>query len=673
MTDNHNPYIDFEDARDDLNNILEEENFFTLNLDIYFRAEILRGDLAFERKMRALFEDINFCECKTERQGGHTLYRVVLDKENFTNFVNHKSYGVFEDDYTVTVLGFNINFRDNMTAYRAPDSPIKKASYAEALKKGSENNLTIMVRKGRDPIDQPARGLHTFNILSDMNEILRVLNHFNINGKVSQVSRATPSLPSLEIQLTSTLLQMMTDGIINKEPLMIYKPTPQSELTGCTELWAHAETLQGTSPKRVTIEGAGGRVDIEDLKHELSYSGEVLGELIPQTWANEGPLAGVLNGDLVLYMRLDLQFNWVFVNNHAFKCIYTGQSLQCSVCYSWEHKAGACGRRGESRRDLLRQYQSKWKRQVAYAVRGGAGTDTATPTAITPSTTGATTPTATSTTPATSGTATPATTSTTPMKRSGASTTLPNPDTNKEMKTISDPKPMLKISDKVSTPKEDEKVDEAGKKHETSGSKHTPKPTSLSKTPAGQGHADPKKLNPETITKPSDTTKPQNYREDTHADTESKPTGNQTKPKGIKSASSTMPPDNKTKPQITGKSKPADTETKPTEIVLDDPMTTIHDLDNETEHELEIDVDKDDRDPTKILNEYENKYNNAGNAIKEDDTPTFDEKASLDKKRKRKDDKTTPNKAAEEETAKKNPANPPSPKASIEPGDYNKK
>ena len=289
----------------------------------------------------------------------------MLDKENFINFVNHKSYGVFEDDYTVTVLGFHINFKDNMSAYRAPDSPIKKASYAEALKKGSENNLTIMVRKGKDPTDQPARGLHSFNILSDMNEIVRVLSHFNINGKVSQVSRATPSLPPLEILLTSTLLQLMTDETITKEPLLIYKPTPQSEQTGCTELWAHAETLQGTPHKRVTIEGAGGRVDIEELKHELSFSGEVIGEMIPQAWSNEGPLSGVLNGDLVAYMRLDLEINWVFINNHAFKCTYPGQSVQCSMCYSWEHRAGVCDRGGEPRRDLLRQYQSKWRRQVA--------------------------------------------------------------------------------------------------------------------------------------------------------------------------------------------------------------------------------------------------------------------------------------------------------------------
>ena len=70
--DNYNPYIELEEARDDLNNILKEGNFFTLNLDIYFRAEILRGNLAFDRKIRALFEDIVFRQCKTDVYNVHS-------------------------------------------------------------------------------------------------------------------------------------------------------------------------------------------------------------------------------------------------------------------------------------------------------------------------------------------------------------------------------------------------------------------------------------------------------------------------------------------------------------------------------------------------------------------------------------------------------------------------
>ena len=226
-------------------------------------------------------------------------------------------------------------------------------------------------------------------------------------------------------------------------------------------------------------------------------------EMIPQAWSNEGPLSGVLNGDLVAYMRLDLEINWVFVNNHAFKCTYPGQSVQCSMCYSWEHRAGVCDRRGEPRRDLLRQYQSKWRRQVAYTARGvmevpttpKTGTTTATPTA-----TGATSLIAISTATETSDSAPPAT----------------------------DPKTVLKLSDKASTLKEDEK----GEKAETMpgppkrvDSKITPKTPSLTKTPAGQGQVKPSKLNPDTTTKPSDTAKPQNQKEDKLTDKEFKPSG----------------------------------------------------------------------------------------------------------------------------------------------------
>ena len=626
---------------------------------------------------------------------------MVLDKENFINFVNHKSYGVFEDDYTVTVLGFHINFKDDTSAYRAPDSPIKKASYAEALKKGAENNLTIMVRKGSNPTDQPARGLHTFNILSDMNEILRVLNHFNINGKVSKVSRATPSLPSLEILLTSTLLQLMNDGIITKEPLMIYKPTPQSEQTGCTELWAHAETIQGTSPKRVIIEGAGGRVDKEELKHELSFSGEVLGELIPQTWTNEGPLAGVLNGDFVAHMRLDLEVNWVFVNNHAFKCVYNGQSMQCTFCYSWEHRAGVCERRGESRRDLQHQYQSKWRRQVAYTARGvmevpstpTTDTATATPTAIhtviAPST-GATTPTGTSNTPKTSGTAaghkpevpstpttdtataTPTAIHTVIAPSTGATTPTGTSNTPKTSGTATGHKPVLKFSDKAPTPKENENANEAGKIPgipKRSDSKNKPKPPNRNKTPAGQDLVDSKKLSYDTASKPSYTAKPQKFKEDTPTEKDGKPPESPKKPTKPNSDSPTKPSNETTKTPITDDTKPADTESKPTETAADNPRTTAKYLDKETEYGLEIDLDKDDRDPTKILSEYERKYNN--DEIEE--IETLDDKANQDKKRKRKEETTTPNKATEEEKAKKKPANPPSPKESKEPGEHPKK
>ena len=128
------------------------------------------------------------------------------------------------------------------------------------------------------------------------------------------------------------------------------------------------------------------------------------------------------------------------------------------------------------------------------------------------------------------------------------------------------------------------------------------------------------------------------------------------------------------KTQISEGTELAVTEPKPTETVADDPRTTANYPDNETEHELEIDLDKDDMEPTEILNEYENKYNNAGNTTKEnEDTPTFDEKASLDKKRKRKEDNTTPNKTTEEETIKKKPANPPSPRESKKQGEHSKK
>ena len=261
-----------------------------------------------------------------------------MDKTNFLAFRLSPSYGSFEGDYHVLIKGFYVNPLNDHSPVLAPDSPIKLASYADKVKKGS-NELTITIRSGPEATDPPARGLTGFNILNDNNEMVSLLKHFNLLGQVTQVSKPTPGIPTLEIKLKDTLQNMVNQNIITREPHMLYNPSPQSLAFGSTALFAHVRIDPGLSPRSILIEGVGGRVDMTELKHILSYHGETLTDLQPQVWAREGPLKDIENGDIACSIKLKIELGFILMNNNAFKVTYPGQPMQCSNCFSEQEPA----------------------------------------------------------------------------------------------------------------------------------------------------------------------------------------------------------------------------------------------------------------------------------------------------------------------------------------------
>ena len=360
-------YFCMEEVEDDIYDILEDGRLYTLDILAKFRGEIIRSEPAFRKKLSNLFDwNIEFRDVRVTKKGGRQQFQTVMDKSNFLAFRNSPSYGCFEGDYDVLIKGFHINPLNDEGPVTVPDSPVKLASYADKVKTGSENELTITIRSGPEATDPPARGLTGFNILNDMNEMVKLLEHFNLLGQVTQVSKLTPGIPTLEIKLKDTLQNMVNQDIITKEPLMLYKPSPQSLAAGSTALYAHVRIDAGLLPRRILIEGVGGRVDMSELKHILSYHGEIMTDLQPQVWARDGPLKDIENGDIACSIKLKIELGFIIMNNNAFKVSYPGQAIQCSNCYGWTHRAGACDRREENRRDLLHEHLNKWKRQVNY-------------------------------------------------------------------------------------------------------------------------------------------------------------------------------------------------------------------------------------------------------------------------------------------------------------------
>jgi hypothetical protein len=363
-------YIDMDNFEGVLMETLEDNKFYSVDVDLSFKGERINSDGALHRRLGSLFTEIKFTDAKVIRRGSHIKYRVVLDKENFINFSQSESMGIFEGDYSARILGFYANDDDEEVAYIEPDTPIKKTrTYTDALRKGEKNDLTITIRRGRHETDMVARGWNTYNILSEPKEVVKILDHYNLTPYITSVTKPTPAIPTLEIKLLKTIRAIRTEKGINEEPLLIYDPTPQMKAAGSSELWAHARLDNTTPPKRVKIEGIVGRIEKEDLQHELNYFGEVMTTTL-LTWGGDGPLKDIPNGDVAVYMKLETEINFLIFGATAYKVSYPMQAVQCSYCFSWQHRAGGCDRLSENRRDLLMDYKRKWRRQVGYKMRG---------------------------------------------------------------------------------------------------------------------------------------------------------------------------------------------------------------------------------------------------------------------------------------------------------------
>ena len=108
-------------------------------------------------------------------------------------------------------------------------------------------------------------------------------------------------------------------------------------------------------------------MDLEQVKHRLSYHGEIVSDLEPMVWID--PLerhVGIANGDIRVFMKIKIEFNFLLFGRDAFKVSYPNQPPQCSVCYSFAHRANACDRRHIGRVSLHWDYLQKWKRLVGY-------------------------------------------------------------------------------------------------------------------------------------------------------------------------------------------------------------------------------------------------------------------------------------------------------------------
>ena len=121
---------------------------------------------------------------------------VVVNKLNFLNLICHDNYGTFEDDYELFISNFYPNTEGSSSCYRLPDSPLKMVERFNNID-GSNRELTVTIRRGKDPTDQPARGMQTYHLMSDPKEVIKVLEHFDLLGKIVRCTKATPQRPTL--------------------------------------------------------------------------------------------------------------------------------------------------------------------------------------------------------------------------------------------------------------------------------------------------------------------------------------------------------------------------------------------------------------------------------------------------------------------------------------------
>ena len=339
-----------------------------LDVTAIFKGENIRSVDQLSRKMELFFNSVTPVDMMTVRNGPHTTFKIVVNKLNFLNLICHDNYGTFEDDYELFISNFYLNSDGSSSCYRLPDSPLKMVERFNNID-GSNRELTVTIRRGKDPTDQPARGMQTYHLMSDPKEVIKVLEHFDLLGKIVRCTKATPQRPTLQIKLSETVLD--TFDLDNyMEPCLIYHPAPQSIDAGATELWAHLYRSGDNQRKRVTIEGVEGITDMKEIKHRLSYHGELLTDLQPRYWdSNDGDLAGlsnIPNGDVTVFMNLKVELNFILIGKDAFRVTYQNQSPQCSYCYSWLHRAGQCDRKHMGRAALHQSYLDKWVRLVGY-------------------------------------------------------------------------------------------------------------------------------------------------------------------------------------------------------------------------------------------------------------------------------------------------------------------
>ena len=339
---------------------IDDDQILTIDLNIWFRLERVGSNFSLERKMKSLFQHVHFIECTVLRRAGDTFYRVSLDKENLILLLESPNLGYWADDYAISVSGFHINREEQNNEDKTPETPLKNV---EPNKGVDDNILKIDIKKGPEWNSLLARGVLTYNLLSDFTEIENILAHFNISmDHVQGLIKPTPAIPSVLVMLNSNLSDFLKKTNIKREPFLIYQPSPQSEKIGRSPLWAHAILENDQFDRKITVEGIYKRVSSQELVHTLSYSGDVLTSPQPLMWKG----SNLPNGDVVLNMRLHTELNFVIIKGEAYKVSYSKQERQCGHCWSWQHVNYECDKWERDGRTMMVDYYMKWKRLVHF-------------------------------------------------------------------------------------------------------------------------------------------------------------------------------------------------------------------------------------------------------------------------------------------------------------------
>ena len=346
-----------------INEEVEEGTIFRVVLNVDFIGEKIRSEWGLKKRLNPLFPDIYFSGMKVERRGADYYYHVDLDQDNFCGFVDHENIGGFSD-YSIEAVGYLAILPNNGTNEESIRTwPVQ--TQQEEEQDGDPDNLTIILRKGTDEFDSQARGMQGFNLLSETNIILKLMNHFDLTGKVEMVSRGNPGDPTLKVKLKEG--QDLTGAWLAGPICLLETSTQTKEALGSFDIYAHL-VRKGPQAKRVSIEGSGGRIEDDDLLHILSFQGEVLTPLVREVWAYDGPLAGVQTGTVTCIMKIRHEFNFIMHNSLRLKVNYAGQGVQCSICFG-PHRAALCSLRESNWREMADNYYFSWVHKVGFKER----------------------------------------------------------------------------------------------------------------------------------------------------------------------------------------------------------------------------------------------------------------------------------------------------------------
>ena len=340
---------------------LDDDCLVTCDMGVWFRLEKINSNQSFRRKLTALFQGIFFHDCRVIRRAGRTYYRIIIDKTNLVNLLESRNLGHFEEDYSLTVEGFHVNNEaDCEPQIVTPETPIKEVSQVKEI---GENILKIDLRKSEDKNGPLARGVQTYNLMSDFTEIENVLEHFGVDlERVNALVKPTPAIPTLLVELKTKLSDWIANTDARRDPYLVYKPAPQSERMGRTQIWAHAVLEDNQTERRVIVEGVYQRVSVEELLHTLRYNGEVLSAPTPLKWKD----SEIANGDMMVMMKLKREMNVIILKGEPFKVSYAKQERQCSHCWSFSHKNNECGHWDTDARTLLLDFYKRWQREVRF-------------------------------------------------------------------------------------------------------------------------------------------------------------------------------------------------------------------------------------------------------------------------------------------------------------------